>query len=288
MTPPASSSTAQAARQALADRLRDLRLDANLSARQLSAAAGWHEAKTSRIENAKKTPSEQDVRRWCDACGVPGLAPELIATVRAVDSTWLEWRRAERTGLKHLNVQVRDLYERTNLFRVYSPTFVPGPVQTEDAIRAILTSVRARRRVAVNDVEAAVAERVNRQESLFSRGGHRFHLVLEQAALGMQVGGPRVQAGQLRRLLDVRRLPAVSLGIIPSGTDRSERQWGVEMFFMFDDARVSVELVSGFLNVTAPAEIAMYAETFAGLSELAAYGDAAADLIEGALRDLSA
>ncbi|RAY14600.1 transcriptional regulator [Actinomadura craniellae] len=285
--PPTSSSSAQAARQALADRLRELRLDANLSARQLSAAAGWHEAKTSRIENAKKAPSEQDIRRWCEACRVPGLVPELIAVMRAVDSTWLEWQRAERTGLKHLNVQVRDLYERTSLFRVYSPTFVPGPVQTENTIRAILTSVRKRRRIAVDDVEAAVAERVDRQDSLFSRGGHRFHIILEQAALGMQIGGPAVQAGQLRRLLEVQRLPAVSLGIVPSDTNRSERQWGVEMFFMFDDAQVSVELVSGFLNVTAPTEIAMYAETFVGLSELAVYGKAAASLISEALRDLN-
>ncbi|MFF4991392.1 helix-turn-helix domain-containing protein [Streptosporangium saharense] len=285
MSPPTSSS-AQAARQALADRLRDLRLDADLSARQLSAAAGWHEAKTSRIENAKKTPSEQDIRRWCESCRVPTLIPELIAVLRAVDSTWLEWQRAERTGLRHLNVQVRDLYERTNLFRVYSPTFVPGPVQTEDTIRAILTSVRRRRHVAVDDVEAAVAERVARQNSLFRKSRHLFHIVLEQAALGMQIGGPSIQADQLRHLLEVQRLPAVSLGVIPSDADRSEQQWGVEMFFMFDDTQVSVELVSGFLNVTAPAEIAMYAETFAGLSELAVHGKPAASLINKALRDL--
>jgi hypothetical protein len=38
------SSSVQRARQELADRLRELRLDARLSARALSAEAGWHEA----------------------------------------------------------------------------------------------------------------------------------------------------------------------------------------------------------------------------------------------------
>ncbi len=251
--------------------------------RQLSASAGWHEAKTSRIEHAKKVPSARDVRVWCDTCGQSDLAEELIAAVRAVNSAWLDWRRAERTGLKHLNVQVRELYERTKVLRVYSPTFIPGPVQTEDTIRAILTSVRLRRRVAVDDVDAAVAERVDRQESLL-RGSHRFLILLEEAALAMQIGGPRVQAGQLRRLLEVQHLPAVSLGIIPAGIDRSELQWGVEMFFLFDHFQVSVELVSGFLNVTAPPEIGMYADTFAGLSDLASFGDTATGMINEALR----
>jgi hypothetical protein len=38
------SSSVQRARQELADRLHELRLDAGLTARALSATAGWHEA----------------------------------------------------------------------------------------------------------------------------------------------------------------------------------------------------------------------------------------------------
>src|ERR1700716_3981392 len=94
------SSSVQRARQQLAERLREIRLDAGLNARALAAAAGWHEAKTSRIENAKKIPSEDDVRRWCQVCSAEPLVPELIGQLRAVDSMWLDWRRAERSGLK--------------------------------------------------------------------------------------------------------------------------------------------------------------------------------------------
>jgi hypothetical protein len=40
--PSSSSSSAQQARQALADQLRDIRLAAGLSGRELAARAGWH------------------------------------------------------------------------------------------------------------------------------------------------------------------------------------------------------------------------------------------------------
>ncbi|WP_433015865.1 helix-turn-helix domain-containing protein [Kribbella sp. CA-294648] len=59
--PASQFSSAQSARQALADRLRDVRLDAGLTARALSVAAGWHEAKTSKIEHGKQQPSEADL-----------------------------------------------------------------------------------------------------------------------------------------------------------------------------------------------------------------------------------
>jgi hypothetical protein len=73
--------------------------------------------------------------------------------------------------------------------------------------------VRDRRSV-VDDVAEAVAERMDRQASLF-RGDHRFAIVLEEGTLYYQIGGPRVLAGQLRHLLSVAGLPNLSLGIIP-------------------------------------------------------------------------
>src|SRR5947207_88940 len=76
------------------------------------------------------------------------------------------------------------------------------------------------RRGLVDDVAEAVAERMDRQRRLFA-GDHRVALVLEEAALYYRIGGPHVLAGQLRHLLRVARLPALSLGIIPKHVDRS-------------------------------------------------------------------
>ncbi|WP_369405638.1 helix-turn-helix domain-containing protein [Streptacidiphilus neutrinimicus] len=46
-------STVQAARETIAGRLRELRLDAGLTGDELSRRCGWHAAKTSRIEHTK-------------------------------------------------------------------------------------------------------------------------------------------------------------------------------------------------------------------------------------------
>ncbi|MEU4294904.1 DUF5753 domain-containing protein [Kribbella sp. NPDC026596] len=140
--------------------------------------------------------------------------------------------------------------------------------------------------VPVDDVAAAVAERMDRQRILVE-GGHTFAFVLEEAALRYQVGGPEVLAGQLRHLLDIMQLASVSLGVIPATVDRTPR-WPVEDFYIFDNAQANVELVSGFLTITQPREIAMYAETFAALAKLAVYGSAARTLMKAALAGIPA
>ena len=66
-----SSSNAQQARQALADQLRDIRLAAGLTGRELAARAGWHGgSKVSKIEHGIRPPSADDVRTWCRVCAV--------------------------------------------------------------------------------------------------------------------------------------------------------------------------------------------------------------------------
>ncbi len=278
------SSSAYLARRALADRLREIRVQAGLTARALAMGAGWHHTKVSKVEHGVTSPSATDIALWCDLCGVPEQTLELIHELQAAGSLWLDWRRMERAGLRPAQESVRALYERTKLFRFYSSVLIPGPVQTPWYVFALLSAVRDRRGL-VDDVDAAVAERMDRQQSLFA-GDHRFAIVLEEGTLYYQVGGPQVLAGQLRHLLGVAGLPNMSLGIIPQDVDRS-LMWPVEMFFIFDDVQVNVELVSGFLSITQPREIAMYAKGFAELASAAVYGPSARALIESALKTVA-
>jgi hypothetical protein len=55
---------------------------------------------------------------------------------------------------------------------------------------------------------------------------------------------------------------------------------------MFDSEQVAVELVSGFLTVTQPSEIAMYTDVFAALAQQAVYGAQARALITSAIAAL--
>ncbi|WP_143674100.1 helix-turn-helix domain-containing protein, partial [Streptomyces caniscabiei] len=73
------TSSVQEARAALAARLRELRLDAGITGKELARLAGWSVAKSSRIENAVTAPADADIRVWCAACGAADQADDLIA-----------------------------------------------------------------------------------------------------------------------------------------------------------------------------------------------------------------
>jgi len=214
---------------------------------------------------------------WCRVCGAEDQAGDLIASLRAAEGMWVEWRRMERTGLRHAQEGILPVYERTRQFRAYSSWMVPGLVQTEGYTRAVLRAYQQRRGLP-DDVEDAVAVRMARRR-LLRRGGRIASFVIEESVLTTGFGGPEVMAGQLAHLAEVTRWPAVSLGIIPARiTDRGPA--GVaEDFWIFDSELVTSELISGYLSITQSREIAMYAQMFARFTELAIYGSHARTLI---------
>jgi transcriptional regulator with XRE-family HTH domain len=275
-----SSSSAQRARQILADRLRDLRRDTGLTGKELAARAGWERTKVSKIEHATRPPSSADIRTWCQICNAEGEAADLIASLHAAEGMWIEWRRMERSGLRRAQEARLPLYERTRQFRAYGCWMVPGLIQTEDYTRAVLRAYQQRRGLH-DDVEAAVAERMKRQRVL-RRDGRTAAFLLEESVLRNGFGGPLVMSAQLTRLAEVVTWPAVSIGIIPASLDR-RAAGAAESFWIYDNEQVNVELISGYLTISQSGEIAMYAQMFARLAEIAVYGKRAQDLIFSAM-----
>jgi hypothetical protein len=156
---------------------------------------------------------------------------------------------------------------------------VPGLIQTEDYTRAVLHAYQQRRGLR-DDVEAAVAVRMKRQRVL-RRDGRTAAFLLEESVLRNGFGGPQVMSAQLALLAEATAWPAVSLGVIPASLDRGAAG-AAESFWIYDNEQVNVELISGYLTVTQPAEIAMYAQMFARFAEIAIYGRRARDLIASA------
>ncbi|GAA2119668.1 DUF5753 domain-containing protein [Actinomadura alba] len=278
-SPTSPSSIVQQARQALADRLREIRTEAGLTAQALAAAAGWHRTKVSKLEHAVTSPSAADIREWCDLCGAADQAGDLIASLRAVDSMYVEWRRLHRAGLRRQMESRLPLYERTRHFRAYSSWLVPGLLQTRAYTAAVLRSIMRRQRLP-DDVDEAVASRMERQRVLHE-GDHRFALLIEESVLRSAVCDRGTMAGQLDHLITCSSLPSVSLGVIPMGTGRD--RWPVEGFWIFDEEQVNVELVSSYLTITQPREVAEYAQAFAELAAMAVHGEPARALIRAAI-----
>jgi transcriptional regulator with XRE-family HTH domain len=274
------SASVEQARKALGARLREVRKDADLTARAFARAAGWHYTKVSKLENGARTPSQADIREWCRICRAEDQIPDLVAAARSVETTYAEWRRQLRAGMRRSQARRLPVYERTALFRLYEPALIPGIFQTAQYAAAVIRSFLAFTQGA-SDVSEAVAARMEWQKIIY--GDHEFKVILEEQALRTRAGGADVMAGQLDRLLAVMSLPGVELSIIPVSAERVVMP--SNGFLIFDSEMVQAETVSAELTVTQPQEIALYIRRFDMLRQSAIAGREARQLIHRTLAD---
>jgi len=278
-------SSFQRAREALGNRLREMRLDAHLTGRELASAADWVPSKVSKIEAGRQTPSAADLEIWARACDREAVVGELVSSLRSLEQQYVEHRRMFRTGLPARQRSIGDIEARTKLTRNFEPCFVPGLLQTAEY---------ARYRFAEGDpgdnergapksdteVDEAVAARMKRQQILH-RGEQKFHFVMTEAVLRYQVCPPDVMAGQLGHLISMTTLPTIRVGVIPFSTPMAVAP--IHGFYLYDNTLVLVELFTAVLNVSQADEIGAYERVFNHLADAALYGAEARTLLTGLL-----
>jgi transcriptional regulator with XRE-family HTH domain len=279
-----SSSSLQAARERLGGQLRELRLAAGLSGREFAAAAGCQASKVSQVEKAVRPASAADVRLWCRVCGAsPQRAEELLAEQAAVARLWVAFRDlGRRTGLNATQKLLSgDMWERVRRHRSYQTKVIPGLLQAEPYMTAIMTSVRRERGLEVDDVAEAVAERIGRHGYLL-QPGRQFEFVIEEPVLRFRPYGTAIQRAQLAHLLTAMRLPSVTLAIIPVHADRHGFR-PRESFEVTDESLVTIEMLTGFLSLTHPEEVRSYVIAWEQLMSIAVRGKPARALIRDAI-----
>lgn len=277
-------SSFQRAREALGLRLRDLRRDARLTGRELAESASWHPSKISKIEGGKQTPSEGDIEVWARTCGQPGLAAELIASLRTLEGQYVEFRRMFRTGQRAKQEAIAEIESGTMCLRNFEPVLVPGLLQTPDYARYRLAE-RLEEIGAPDDVDEAVAVRMQRQQVLY-RPGKQFHFLITEAVLRYRLCPPEILAGQLDRLVALSTLTTIRFGVIPFETQLPVAP--VHGFYVYDDRVVYVEHFTAELQLTQPAEVIAYTSLFDQLAEVARYGADARAIVTRVLTDIAA
>lgn len=271
------------ARSALGKRLRELRQHANMSGRQLAESLSWPPSKVSKLENGRQTPTDDDIRAWAGATDGRGQTAALLASLHTLEVQYAEWQRILRTGLRPHQQELIEWDAKTRLFRAFEPTVIPGLLQTAEYARARFAE-GVRRMKLPNDIDEAVAARVQRQEVLY-RPDKRFHFVLTEAALRFRLCSPAVMLGQFDRLISFSQLPNVRLGIIGFRTQYATAPW--HGFWLYDDQRVLVETYSAEVDLRQPPEIELYGGTFEQLAAVASYGRPARAIINAAADDLA-
>lgn len=96
------------------------------------------------------------------------------------------------------------------IIRIYQGQIIPAPLQTESYARALLAERNPR------DLDAAVASRMAHQEAVLGRTNPPFvWVLLDESALDTQICGPETMLAQLDHLIELGRLPHVSIRLIP-------------------------------------------------------------------------
>lgn len=278
-----SASNVREARNALGQRLRELRQRANLNGRQLAESLGWPASKVSKLENGRQTPTDEDIRSWGRKTDQPEEIGSLLASLHTLETQHAEWQRVLRGGLRPYQNRLIEQDQKTRVFRGFETTVIPGLLQTAGYARARFAE-GARRLKIPNDIDEAVQGRLQRQEILY-RTEKRFHFLITEAALRFRLCPPEVMLGQLDRLVALSQLPNVRLGILAFSAEYTVSPW--HGFWIYDDRRVLIETYSAALDLRQPQEMELYSETFEQLASSAAYGRSARQIINQVIADLA-
>ena len=272
------------ARSALGKRLRELRQQAGLTGKQLAESLSWPASKISKIENGKQTPTDDDIRDWTRTSNAEQQEASLLAALHTLELQHAEWNRLLKAGMKSHQGSLAQQDEKTQLYRGFENTVIPGLLQTPDYARARFAQVVMVHKVP-NDINEAVRARMQRQEMLY-RPDKRFHFILTEAALRYRLVSVDVMLAQLDRLMAFSSMRNVRLGVIGFQT-----QYVTDprhSFWLLDNDLVRIETYSAELNLRQPQEIELYSSVFEQLAAVASYGGAARAIIARVIEDLAA
>lgn len=190
-------------------RLRALRDELGRTQQEVADSMDWSVSKMIRIENSTVGVSTSDLKALMLEYGVPDdEAARLIAIAK--DSRREPWY-AEYGDVVDPSLRRLIAYESSaTAVHQFQLEVVPGLLQTEDYARALLAAFKAG-----DELEAAVAVRMQRQRRFFEDDAPALTVVLAELALMQVIGGDDVMAQQIAHLLAMAAKPEVSIAILP-------------------------------------------------------------------------
>jgi hypothetical protein len=254
-----------------------------LSGKELAESLSWQASKVSKIENGKQTPTDDDIKDWTRATHSEQEAESLLVSLHTLEVQHAEWKRVLRAGMTAHQLELSEQDLRTTLYRSFEPAVVPGLLQTAEYARALFSRAIRVHQVP-NDVNDAVAKRMQRQEMLY-RPDKQFHFIITEATLRYRLCPVDVLLGQLDRLVSLTSLRNMKLGVIGY-----ETQYVVDPrhgFMIYNSDLVRVETYSAELNLRQAHEIELYVATFQKLAAVADYGATARTTINRVIADLA-
>lgn len=196
--------------------LRRLREAAKLKQEALGGIIFCTGSLIGQIETAKKVPTRDFSERLDAALGTGGFFSRLVGLVlRSQLPTWFQ--------------PYADMEAKATYISSYQAQLVDGLLQTASYAEAVL-GVRSD-----DNLDAKVAARMERQRILERANPPLIWVVLSEAVLHQEIGGPEVMRNQLAHLLALRRREWVKVQILPFEAGAHAGLIGSFNLLRFDD-----------------------------------------------------
>jgi hypothetical protein len=153
--------------------------------------------------------------------------------------------------------------------RSWEPVVLPGLLQTEAYMRALIRTGRAADRP--EDIDRRIALRKQRQNRrLTGARPLQVSAIIDESVVRRVIGGPEAMAEQLRHLIDAAQLPNVTLQILPFDAGEHPFLGGSAALLEFPETThldvVYLEGIAGDYYEEQPSEVARYRKEFERLS----------------------
>jgi transcriptional regulator with XRE-family HTH domain len=201
-------------RRVLAANLRRLRAERGLHLEAAAEVLSCDPSKISRIEKAESGIRQVDLKLLLDLYGIKDKGEREGWLALARESRKRRWWRDLEDQLPDDFLDLVGLEEDVSNCRGFEPGVVHGLLQTQAYAEAVIG--RGEPGPLSEERQARVQVRMERQKAI-TRSEHPLEtwMILGEAALRQQYGGPEVLRDQLRHLVELSELPNVTLQVLP-------------------------------------------------------------------------
>ena len=217
------------------------------------------------MERGFRSGTARDVRDLCELYGVSAGAERDHLMELARESKKQGWWQpydvpySTYIGLEAEAVSIK----------AYHPAAVDGLLQTADYARALYASLTG---FSAEAIEQGVEARLIRQRLLTDADPPCAWFIMDEAALHRVVGGPATMRAQLEQLLELARLPNVTIQVIPyeaGAYSAMESSFTILEFAVPVETVVYVEGLIDFIHIDRRQDVKRYQLVFEELRSMA-------------------
>ncbi|MFJ5225871.1 helix-turn-helix domain-containing protein [Streptomyces sp. NPDC088400] len=190
-----------------------------LTQQELADAAIMTRSHISHIEAGRRVPSKEDAQRLDRALNTGDVLSSFLPGDDIAVEDYFE--------------PARQLEQQATVIREFAPSFVPGILQTERYVRAIMRTLPSP--MSEEERDRRVVTRLERSKILTNPLTPVVWALLDEAVLRRPVGGPNVMAEQTTHIVRLVESERIRVHVMPSGLGAYQLMQGMLSLMWFED-----------------------------------------------------